>query len=85
MKIQKLIDFIESTSKISYILLKTGLVLSCLLLSLSFALFLAYDALTPAGHAAHLLARELFSLPVSVLLISIIGFAVLEDLAAQRS
>lgn len=85
MKKQSLVNIIENMSNISYILLKTGLMISCFLLSLSFILFLTGNGLTLEGYPSYMLAKELFSMPVSVLLITVIGFACLEDLAAKNA
>ena len=83
MKKQKLLNLIENVNSVSYILLKTGLMVSCFLLSLSLILILAGDGLTLESYSLYWLAKELFSLPVSVLMITVIGFACLEDLAAK--
>jgi len=84
MKKQKLLDLIENISNTSYILLKTGLMVSCFLLALSLILLLFGDGLTIEGYSSYLLAKELFSMPVSILLITVIGFVCLEDLAAKN-
>lgn len=80
MKIKELSKWIDQMSYFSYIALKAGLMISCFLLGLSLILLVFGGGLTIDNYSNYLLAKELGLMPISVLLISIIGSACLEDI-----
>ena len=82
MKIKGLSKWIGEMSNLAYITLKLGLVISCIVLIASLLLTLG-GGMNLENYSNYLLAKELVSLPVSILLISIIGSACLEDLHSK--
>lgn len=64
----------------SWKLLVRTLQLSCVMLFCAFVLLMDAGAMTPQNYSTYLLANELFRLPQGLLIISVLGGAVIEDL-----
>ena len=65
---------------LAYYILIAGLLISCACLGASLLILILGGGLSIAGYWDYLMAKELLTLPLSVLLIAIIGSACLEDL-----
>lgn len=77
---KSLSQWLSEISVLSYIILKAGFLISCLLLSLALLLFTIGGGLSLENFSNYLLAKELSSIPVIILFISVIGVVCIEDL-----
>lgn len=82
--LRKIFERIQEISGPAYFILMTGLLVSCACLGASLLLVLSSGQFSLSSYHNYLMARELFSLPVSIMLIAVIGSACLEDLATKK-
>lgn len=64
-------------------MLRRGLIISCILLVCSIITLIFAGSYTPATYYLYQFADSLFRLPITVLLLAVIGSAVIEDMSLQ--
>lgn len=82
MKIKKLMQYINSISTPAYVLLKISLIISILMMTASLVILLAVGEQNFDTYTYFALAKQLFAMPQSVLLIGGIFSAIIADISS---
>lgn len=82
MKIKKLIQYLNSISTPAYLLLKTSLIISIIMMASALVLLITVGEQSFETHTYFQTAKELFAMPQSILLIGGIFSAVIEDISS---
>lgn len=82
MKIKKLMQYINSVSTPAYVLLKISFTISILMMTAALVILLAVGEQTFDTYTYFAMAKQLFAMPQSVLLIGGIFSAVIADISS---
>lgn len=82
--LKKMMDRIGKMCDAAYAVLKFSLMLSCMLMAAAAAAYAMSGGLTVATYRMYHIARELFSLPASILLVATVSSVCIEDVVCGR-
>lgn len=82
--LRKIFGRVQEMSGLAYLILMVGLLVSCACLGAALLLLLTSGQFSVGSYHSYQMVKELFSLPVSIMLIAIIGSACLEDLLKRQ-